>query len=131
MTPNGHRITVSIKLSVDEAAQMDAERGTIPRGTWCRDRLAFTPAAEDDTRNRSRRPPAVKGGQDGSAGVRKPQQSSGLPGVAAPRGAQPSPPQVVFSPPVRSPIAPATDPAVCKHKHVAKGWCNECKTGGH
>src|ERR1035438_10354605 len=103
MTPNGHRITVSIKLSVDEAAQMDAERGTVPRGTWCRDRLAFTPAAEDDTRNRSRRPPSFKGGQDGSAGVRKPQQSSGLPGVAAPRGAQPSPPQVVFSPPVRSP----------------------------
>jgi hypothetical protein len=47
MTPNGHRITVSIKLSVDEAAQMDAERGTVPRGTWCRERLAFAPAARD------------------------------------------------------------------------------------
>src|ERR1035438_4291545 len=102
MTPNGHRITVSIKLSVDEAAQMDAERGTIPRGTWCRDRLAFTPAAEDDTRNRSRRPPAVKGGQDGSAGVRKSRRSSGLPGVTASRGAQPPPPQVVFAPPATS-----------------------------
>jgi hypothetical protein len=57
-------------------------------------------------------------------------------GVAALGGTAPVPVPVPVAEPSaeprnRAPADTAPEASTCKHRHVIKGWCRECRTGGH
>jgi hypothetical protein len=98
---DGKRVTFGVKVSEALAAQIDAARGDVSRSAWLE--------------------AAARGRLAGAAPVTEKR--------AAPVR-QPS--RVVPAPKFREPAAPReADRKPCRHEHVVKGWCNECKTGGH
>ena len=105
---DGRRVVVGVRLSEATAGLLDEVRGDVSRSAWVE--------------------AALRGALEQAGGV--PAGGKRAVPVVSQRKARAA--SAVPEPVFREPSASREpDRKPCKHEHVVKGWCNECKTGGH
>ena len=124
---------VQLRVPGDVLAAVDETRGETSRSAWILAAITsrLSPPAAVDLRDLM----GADGTEERAAAALSPRSVTGtgltadmLPAATASNAQRAVKPK---APATETPRKPRAASGGCKHEHVLKGWCRECKTGGH